>query len=72
MSKKIIFITAILIIIFFVLFLRKKTEILVNPAVTPLPSATINPPKEIKYDSSTDLKKELDSVDPQVLDEDFN
>jgi len=26
---------------------------------------------EIKYDSSTDLKKELDSVGPKVLDEDF-
>lgn len=28
-------------------------------------------PKEIKYDSSTDLKKELDTVNPQVLDSDF-
>lgn len=39
---------------------------------TPLPSASsYNPPKEIKYDSSTDLKKELDSINPKVLDEDF-
>lgn len=30
-----------------------------------------NPPKVIKYDSSTDLKQELDSIDPKVLDEDF-
>lgn len=28
-------------------------------------------PKEIKYDSSTDLKKELESINPQVLDSDF-
>lgn len=28
-------------------------------------------PKEITYDSSTDLKKELDTVNPQVLDSDF-
>lgn len=38
--------------------------------VKPLTSA-YNPPKEIKYDSSTDLKKELDSVNPQILDSDF-
>jgi len=30
-----------------------------------------NPPEEIKYDSSTDLKKELDSINPQVLESDF-
>lgn len=75
MNKKIIFIAVILVILFFVLFLRNKTEPMVNPlikqAVTPLPSATINQPKEVKYDSSTDLKKELESVDPQVLDSDF-
>lgn len=39
---------------------------------TPIPQTpSYNPPAEIKYDSSTDLKKELDSVDPKVLDEDF-
>ncbi len=39
---------------------------------TSRPSAPLfNPPQEIKYDSSTDLKKELDAVDPKVLDEDF-
>lgn len=38
----------------------------------PLPSASsYNPPKEIKYDSSTDLKKELENVNPQVTDDDF-
>ena len=36
---------------------------------TPVPSAIL---KEIQYDSSTDLKKELDSVDPQVNDSDFS
>ena len=30
-----------------------------------------NPPREIKYDSSTDLKQELETVDPKVLDSDF-
>lgn len=46
---------------------------LVKPIVTALPSPAmeIKQPKEIQYDSSTDLKKELESVDPQVLDGDF-
>lgn len=35
-------------------------------------TSSYNPPKEIKYDSSTDLQQELDSINPQVLDEDFN
>ncbi len=38
---------------------------------SPFPSSRLNPPKEIKYDSNTDLQKELDSVNPEVLDEDF-
>lgn len=38
---------------------------------SPSPSAAYNPPKEIKYDSSTDLKQELKNIDPKVLDSDF-
>lgn len=30
-----------------------------------------NPPKEIKYDSSTDLKKELEAINPEISDNDF-
>jgi hypothetical protein len=48
-------------------FLGKAASKTVLPSQTP----SYNPPKEIKYDSSTDLKKELESVNPQVLDEDF-
>jgi len=39
-----------------------------------LPAAqtpSYNPPKEVRYGSSTDLKQELDSINPQVLDSDF-
>ncbi len=41
--------------------------------VAPQPSSAppYNPPKEIKYGSATDLKKELDSVDPVVSESDF-
>lgn len=31
-----------------------------------------NPPKEIEYDSNTDLGQELDKVDPKVLNSDFD
>lgn len=44
------------------------------PVSTSIPApqaASYNPPKELKYGSSTDLKKELDSINPQVLDSDF-
>lgn len=35
---------------------------------TPIPTPTI---KQFKFDSATDLKKELDSINPEVLDSDF-
>lgn len=41
---------------------------------TPVPSSTLLPvstPQTFKFDGSTDLKKELDSINPQVLDSDF-
>lgn len=61
------------------IFLRNKTGGLVSPrlsletrkSATPLPSAQIKQPVEIKYDSSTDLKKELEKINPQVSDSDF-
>ncbi len=40
---------------------------------TPVPNPSPTPtPKTYNFDSSTDLKKELDSINPQVLDSDFN
>lgn len=72
MIKKIVLVGVILIILFSIFLFRNKKEPMVSPAVAPLPSAEINQPKEIKYDGSTDLKKELESVNPQVLDSDFN
>ncbi len=35
------------------------------------PATTPNAPKSFQFDSSTDLKMELDKVNPQVLDSDF-
>ena len=46
-----------------------------KPKPTPSPSPKISRAslrvKTFKFDSSTDLKKELDSVNPQILDSDF-
>lgn len=39
-----------------------------SPIPTPIPSPT---PKTFNFDSSTDLKGELETVNPQVLDSDF-
>lgn len=42
-----------------------------NSDVTSTPVASPNIPKTFNFDSSTDLKKELDNINPQVLDSDF-
>lgn len=39
-----------------------------SPTQTPIPSPT---PKTFNFDSSTDLKQELETINPQVLDSDF-
>lgn len=42
------------------------------PPPVPSPGVTSRPkPKTFKFNSGTDLKSELDSVNPQVLDSDF-
>lgn len=70
-NKIIIIIIFIAILAVFVLSLNKK-ETLVSPTMTPAPTAFYNPPQEIKYDGSTDLKKELDTVNPEIFDSDFD
>ena len=42
-----------------------------QPVQTSVPVASPNAPKTFNFDSSTDLKKELEKVNPQVLDSDF-
>ncbi|MBI2338033.1 hypothetical protein HYU95_02515 [Candidatus Daviesbacteria bacterium] len=42
------------------------------PTSMPVPQTpSFNPPKEIQYSSGTDLRQELESINPQVLDSDF-
>lgn len=78
MSKQKLTIVIILFLVV-VFFIFEKSTVNKNISLTnsglstssPVASSSYNPPKEVKYDSSTDLKKELDSVNPQVLDSDF-
>ena len=77
--KKVLFIIILIIIILITIIMifrnqQKKEILLFDPGVTstevfPSPSPA---PKVFKYDSSTDLEKELESIDPKVLDSDLN
>lgn len=42
-----------------------------QPSPSPVPIPTPSTPKTFQFDSSTDLKMELQKVNPQVLDSDF-
>lgn len=50
-------------------FIQQITRPQPSPNSTPV--STPNAPKTFKFDSSTDLKAELEKVNPQVLDADF-
>lgn len=45
-----------------------KQSVLSSASPTPSPAPT---PKTFKFDKSTDLKKELETINPQVLESDF-
>ena len=51
---------------------KAKTDNPISPILkispSPIPKSS---PKEYKYDSSTDLEAELDLINPQILDSDF-
>lgn len=55
------------VIILLIITPKKQSGFLPGPILTPAPT-----PKTFKFDSSTDLKKELEKIDPKVSDEDFD
>ena len=73
MKKFIIFLIVILIIMVIVFILRPKQKLGAIPnSFNPAPSSSPIPtPREFQFDASTDLKSELDNIDPQVLESDF-
>ena len=70
MSRKIIILTIILVGILWFGLSGRTNKNLVNPQVQ-APSETPVAPKTFNFDSSTDLKMELEKRNPQVLDSDF-
>ncbi|MBI2020795.1 hypothetical protein HYS94_05300 [Candidatus Daviesbacteria bacterium] len=85
MNKKILLLVTFLIIIvgiwWFLMGQGDKTKGLVSPQLpkifnksTPIPEPTAvppNAPKTFQFDESTDLEAELEKINPQVLDSDF-
>lgn len=80
MNRKIAILIIILIILLLWLLGSNKEGGLVKPKFmglqepSPTPSATPAAPvtpKTFQFDSSTDLKAELEKVNPQILDSDF-
>ena len=79
MKKIYIFATAVVILSTVLLLLNNKNDgILVGTGFiksqstpVPTPVATPNAPKTFNFDSATDLEAELQKVNPQVLDSDF-
>ena len=50
---------------------NRRNETLVKPDIqVPAPEIP-RAPKAVQYDSSTDLEKELESINPQILESDF-
>lgn len=69
--KKVFLGIAIIFIIVWVFAASKNEKGLVRPTFVPTPVATPNAPKTYFFDSSTDLKQELEKVNPQIFDSDF-
>lgn len=71
--KKLLIILVIFSIVLVIFSVRnRKSDPIVNQYNSPSPSAFLdNPPKTYKFDSSTDLKRELENINPQVLESDF-
>lgn len=70
--KKIIIIIFITFITVIIIISSKKEEVKENKTFINTVLEVTPTPQTFKYDSSTDLERELESVDPKVLDSDFN
>ncbi len=81
MKKILLGIGIILVIIWFLMISKNQTGLTApgfmqqithsQPVLISTPAPTPNAPKSFNFDSSTDLKAELEKVNPQVLDSDF-
>lgn len=79
MKKVLVAVAVLVLLVGFLIVTRdtKKDVSLVGSSLgvtTPsiVPSISVTPtPKTFKFDSQTNLKKELEEIDPRVLDSDF-
>lgn len=78
MKNKWWIVLVIIIMVMLVLGLKKDNLGLTTPnfnkdnkQTVEVPNATPNAPKQYDFDQSTDLKKELDSINPVVYESDF-
>ena len=70
-NKKILILILIVLAAAVFLISNRRNESLVKPDIqVPAPEAP-GAPKVVQYDSSTDLEKELESINPQILESDF-
>lgn len=75
MKKTIVVVMLIILIAAAVFFItRRPASLPVSklPPPAPAPVSTPNAPKTFDFDSSIDLRQELDKINPQVLDSDFD
>lgn len=82
MKSKNIFVTVVIILSLVIIWLVLNKDDQNNPLLSPIlgkirtqvvnsPLPSPNSPKTFKFDQSTDLKKELETIDPKVLDSDL-
>ena len=71
MKKVLLGIGLTILIIVWLLGNGKNRSLVLQPVQNSVPVASPNAPKTFQFDSSTDLKQELEKVNPQILDSDF-
>ena len=85
MNKKYILITIVIVLLLGIVFwlisknINSKNSLLTSPGlgkvsgeqISPTPTQSPTPPKTYSFDSATDLKSELENINPQVLESDF-
>lgn len=68
-NRWIVIIIAIILVVVFAI--RKGDDNLIGPDFSTTTSSPIPSIRQYQFDEKTDLKKELESINPQVLDSDF-
>lgn len=68
-NKWILIIIAIILVVIFIF--KKESNNLIGPDFSTTTASPVSSIRQYQFDEKTDLKKELESINPQVLDSDF-